>query len=78
MGVSTTTLPRDVWNIIEDYYYSHRQYILRQKLIREFKHLYLLQEVRIFYEIYYSPSHPYPNSAYPHTYPGPYIPGLVL
>ena len=74
----TTSLPEDIWNIIEDYYYSHRQFCLKQRLARELKHLHMLQEVRIFYEIYYSPVTPFPNSVWPHHYTGPFALGHPL
>ena len=74
----TTQLPQDIWNIIEDYYYSYRQFCLKQRLARELKHLHLLQEVRVFYEIYYSPVIPFPNSDWPHGYPGPFAIGHPL
>ena len=76
--MTTTCLPQDVWNIIEDYYYGHRLFCLKQRLHREMKHVNLLQEVRIFYEIFYSPVNPFPNSNWPHDYPGPFALGHPL
>ena len=72
MPTGTTRLPSDIWAIIEGYWYSHHVFCLKQSLHRELRHTHCVQELRVFYELFYSPLNPYPHTAYPHTYPGPY------
>ena len=48
-------LPIDLENIVLDYYYSRWVWNTKQKFHREIHHLYMLQEVKLFYNIFYSP-----------------------
>ena len=53
-------LPRDIETIVLEYLYSLLLFEIRQKLHRELRHLWMLQEVKIFYDVFYSPLNPYP------------------
>jgi hypothetical protein len=44
-------LPKVLWDLIFDYYWSHRMFMTRQCLHRELMHLYNLHEIKEFYVV---------------------------
>ena len=55
-------IPKVIREIILDYYWSHRIYEQKQKMHQHIRHLWLLREVHVFYNIFYSPINPNPNA----------------
>ena len=47
-------LPRDIEELILDYYWSLRIFELKRMMHRELRHLWVLREVHIYYDIYYN------------------------
>ena len=47
-------MPPDLVAIILDYYWSLKIWETKQKLHREIKHLHMLQEMRVFYRVFYT------------------------
>ena len=47
-------MPPELQHIILDYYWSLKIWELKQKLHREIKHLHMLQEMRLFYRVFYT------------------------
>ena len=47
-------MPPDLVAIVLDYYYSLKNWELKQKLHREIKHLHMLQEMRVFYRVFHT------------------------
>ena len=45
-------LPRDIKNIILDYYYSYKMYIAKQNLLRELRFSSFFHQVVGFYELF--------------------------
>ena len=46
-------LPQDIEELILDYYWSHRMFSLKQQLHRQIRHVWMLREVHIYYDVYY-------------------------
>ena len=44
-------IPKVLWDLILDYYWSHRTFIKRQRLRRELLHLFNLHEIKEFYVV---------------------------
>ena len=55
-------LPGELQNIIMDYYWSHWVYERRQLIHQQLHHIHMLEEVKLFYRIFYSPLNPYPGA----------------
>ena len=49
-------LPHELENIVLDYYYSRWLFEKKRICHREIRHLWMLQEVKLFYEVFYSPT----------------------
>jgi len=49
-------LPHELENIVLDYYYSRWLFEKKQICHREIRHLWMLQEVKLFYQVFYSPT----------------------
>ena len=47
-------LPKDIKNLILDYYYSYKVYIAKENLLRELRFSSFFHQVISFYEIYHS------------------------
>ena len=62
-------LPKELEALILDYYWSHRIYELKVSLHSEIRHLWLLREVNLFYDVFYSPLNPYPEVGQPFLQP---------
>ena len=45
-------LPEDIRNLILDYAYSHKMYLLKSKLLRELKFHDFFFQIRSFYDMY--------------------------
>ena len=48
-------VPTEIENIILDYWWSHHTFKKKQRLHMHLRHLWMLEEVRIFYDLFYSP-----------------------
>ena len=53
-GGYITNMPPELETIILDYYYSLKLWEIKQKLHRELKHLHMLQEMQVFYRVFYT------------------------
>ena len=58
-------IPKDIEDLILDYYWSHRIFKIKQKLHRDIRYLWMLREVHIFYDIFYSPFNPNQDAYHP-------------
>ena len=47
-------MPPDLVAIILNYYWSLRNWELKQKLHRELKHLHMIEEMKVFYRVFYT------------------------
>ena len=47
-------LPPELVAIILDYYYSLKNWETKQKIHRELKHLHMIEEMKVFYRVFYT------------------------
>ena len=45
-------LPKDLEDLILDYYWSYRLFRLKQRLHQELKYMHVIHEMRIFYSVF--------------------------
>jgi hypothetical protein len=57
-------LPLDLEDIVLDYFYSRWVFERKQCFHREIHHLWMLEEVKLFYNIFYSPINIHPTTYY--------------
>ena len=55
-------LPTDLRNLVLDYFWSHWVFEKKQLINQQLHHIHMLQEVKLFYRIFYSPLNPYPGA----------------
>ena len=53
-------LPHDIEDIVLDYFWSHWVFNKKQEIHMHLRHVWMLREVRLFYDVFYSPINPYP------------------
>ena len=52
-------LPAVLKDLVLDYYWSHRMWLVKRSLHNNLRHMWMLREIHVFYEVYYNFHYPY-------------------
>jgi len=58
-------IPKDIESLILDYWWSHHMFKIKQRIHRDIRHLWMLREIHVYYDIFYSPFNPNQDAYHP-------------